>query len=74
MDRWLKQQPLKRKLSSVIATVSRETTETVTANVRAASDSDDENQKHRKVRRYDENYLSFGFSWCGEEKNRNLSV
>ena len=65
MDRWLEQQPLKRKLSSVIATVSRKTTETVTANVRAASDSDDENQKHR---RYDENYLSFGFSWCGEEK------
>jgi hypothetical protein len=68
MDKWLKQQPLKRKSSFLTTTVSTETTETITADVRADSDTDDDDQKLRKIRRYDENYLSFGFSWCGVEK------
>ena len=70
MDKWLKQQPFQRKSAIIdIATVglSTEITETVAARVRADSDSDDDNQKLRKVRRYDEKYLSFGFSWCSEE-------
>lgn len=62
MDKWLKQEPLKSKPSYVT-----ETTPTG-ADARVGSDCDDDNQKPRKIRRYDENYLAFGFSWCGEEK------
>ncbi|ESO06053.1 hypothetical protein HELRODRAFT_160176 [Helobdella robusta] len=57
MDKWLKQQPLKRKSSSSIATEPM-----LSADVSADSDSDDDNQKLRKIRRYDEKYLSLGFS------------
>lgn len=67
MDKWLNQQPLKRKSSSLVATVSTETIQTG-AGARADSDSDEDKQQLRKIRRYDKNYLSFGFSWCGEEK------
>ena len=71
MDKWLREQSLKRKPPSPVAAVNTEATEIVTGDVGADSDGsdvDDEYQPQRKMRRYDVNYLSFGFSWCGEEK------
>jgi len=50
MDGWLKQQPLKKRSSSDITTVSTETTKTVTPKVCADLDSNDDNKKHKKIR------------------------
>ena len=71
MDKWLREQSLKRKPPSPVAAVNTEATEIVTGDVGADSDGsdvDDEYQPQREMRRYDVNYLSFGLSWCGEEK------
>src|SRR5437870_3526922 len=56
--------------SSIVTTQNTESIETRTVDTRAGSDTDDidDNPKLPKIRRYDVNYLSFGFSWCGEEK------
>ena len=67
MDQWLKLQQRKRKQEPVHATASTASTETDTPDARVDTNEGDDAHKQRKiVRRYDDSYLSFGFTWCGD--------
>ena len=64
---WLKLQQCKRKQEPVHATASTASTETDTPDARVDTNEGDDAHKQRKiVRRYDDSYLSFGFTWCGD--------
>src|SRR6218665_3811621 len=69
MDRWRKQRPLIETShpASDIASEHRNNKDSYTKGACRFRLQCLES-KLKKIRRYDENYLCFGFSWCGDEK------
>ena len=72
IDIWLKELPLKRKTSPRHHSKHGNKKASCRHTEKTASSDNNQTPTSRKIKKYDKNYLSFGFRWCGEQRESKL--